>query len=94
VPSSQEAEKPSLRKETDGNSGGWECITIPFAVSGEDPEVWDGRFAERQSLDCQTSTTHRKQGNCVQEKASSTSGWSARSRLASEHLAANSGPAS
>jgi hypothetical protein len=40
VPSSQEAEKPSLRKETGGNSGGWECITVLVEVSGEDLEVW------------------------------------------------------
>lgn len=63
VPRCQEAEKPYLRKETDGNSGRWECITVLVVVSGEDPEVWDDSFAERQFLDYQASITHRKQGN-------------------------------
>jgi hypothetical protein len=39
MPSCQEAEKPSLRRETGGNSGGWECITVLVEVSGEDLEV-------------------------------------------------------
>jgi len=63
-------------------------------VSGEDPEVWDGSLAERQLLGYQTCASQRKKGNCVREKASSTGGWRARPRPASEHLAVNSDPES
>ena len=40
-----------------------ECTTGPVVTSREDREVQVGNLTEREFLNCQASTTHRKQSN-------------------------------